>query len=79
MLVKPDFWDILQPSKLKKVTLCDVFLLISRVCEKGSTRVKSRDLPPQKAHLGPLLNVRTQFQLPNSNLKVIYARNKLKK
>ena len=55
----------------------DVFFLIPIVGEKDSRGVKSRDL--QKAHLGPLLNVHTQFRLPSSNLEVSYAKNKLKK
>ena len=29
-------------------------------------RLKSRDPPPTKAHLGPVLNVHTKFQLPTS-------------
>ena len=35
--------------------------------EKGSIGIKSRD--PQKAYLGLLLNVHTQFQLTTSNLE----------
>ena len=45
--------------------------------KKGSMGVKRRD--PQKAPLGPLLNVHTQFQLTDPNLEVSYARSKLKK
>ena len=41
--------------------------------------MKSKSRDPQKANLGHLLNIHTEFQLTSSNLEVSYARNKLKK
>ena len=44
---------------------------IPKLSKKSLMGVKSRG--PQKAHLGPLLDVHTQFQLNNSNLEMSYA------
>ena len=73
MLYKPDYRDILQPRKF----IHDAFFLIPDVSKKWFNSGTSWD--PQKAHLGSLLNVHTQFQLTSPNLEVRYARNKLKK
>ena len=61
----------------KKASRSDVVSLTPNVGKKSSIGVKIRD--PQKANLGPLLNVHPQFQLTSSNLKVSYARDKYKK